>query len=81
MIYHMTASMPGRWRDESPYVGIIDGKVAVLQRETDTLTPNGNKMGGRWVLRIDHKMVDFDQYRNDIADRYRLELHQHPETE
>lgn len=39
------------------------------------LTPNGNPMNGRWVLRDDSgKMIDFDKYRNDLAAHYRLNL-------
>lgn len=38
-------------------------------------TPNGNNLSGRWVLR-DAKgiMLDFDQYRNDLAERHFLDL-------
>lgn len=47
----------------------------VLAREYGK-TPNGNPMGGRWVLRDDKRnMVDFDQYSNDIAERHNLRLH------
>lgn len=46
----------------------------VMQREYGK-TPNGNDIDGRWVLRgADGEMIDFDQYRNDIADRYNLNL-------
>lgn len=38
-------------------------------------TPNGNDMSGRWVLRDSkNNMIDFDQYRNDLADRNNLIL-------
>lgn len=34
------------------------------------LTPNGNEMNGRWVLRdIAGKMIDFDKYRSDLMER------------
>lgn len=34
------------------------------------LTPNGNEMNGRWVLRdITGKMIDFDQYRSNLTER------------
>lgn len=34
------------------------------------LTPNGNEMNGRWVLRdITGKMIDFDKYRSDLMER------------
>ncbi len=47
-----------------------------LQREYGS-TPNGNAMAGRWVLRdTNGTMIDFDQYRNDIAERNNLELEQ-----
>lgn len=44
-------------------------------REHDTLTPNGNRMNGRWVLRgSDGAMIDFDQNRNDLSERCHLVL-------
>lgn len=47
----------------------------VLQRERTTKTPNGNPMGGRWVLRARNgDMLTFNQYRNDIAEAYNLDL-------
>lgn len=46
----------------------------ILQRETGK-TPNGNSLGGKWVLRNrEGNFLDFDQYRYDIADRHNLEL-------
>jgi len=45
-----------------------------LKREYG-LTPNGNPMDGRWVLRNEKgDMVDFDKYRNDLAEHYMLKL-------
>lgn len=38
-----------------------------MQREYG-LTPNGNP-AGRWVLRKEGEFVDFDRYRNDLAER------------
>lgn len=33
-------------------------------------TPNGNPLGGRWVLRtIEGTFIDFGQYRHDLAER------------
>jgi len=33
-------------------------------------TPNGNPLGGRWVLRDEKgNWIDFDQYSNDLAER------------
>lgn len=33
-------------------------------------TPNGNPLGGRWVLRsAAGEFLDFDQYRHDLASR------------
>ncbi len=33
-------------------------------------TPNGNPVGGRWVLRdVNGAWVDFDQYRHDLFER------------
>lgn len=47
----------------------------VLAREENSLTPHGNPMGGRWVLRSsDGALVDFDRYRNDLAERNHLDL-------
>lgn len=32
-------------------------------------TPNGNPLGGRWVLRsADGEFLDFNQYRHDLAE-------------
>jgi hypothetical protein len=46
-----------------------------MKREYDTLTPNNNKMNGRWVLRDENDNVfDFDSYSNDIAERNNLKL-------
>jgi len=37
------------------------------------LTPNGNPMAGRWVLRdAAGSFVDFDQYRTDLFERNQL---------
>jgi hypothetical protein len=47
-----------------------------LVREDHTLTPQGESMGGRWVLRNnDREIIGYDQYRNDIAERYDIDLH------
>lgn len=36
-------------------------------------TPNGNPLGGRWVLRSgDAEFLDFDKYRHDLAERHGL---------
>lgn len=46
----------------------------VLARENG-LTPNGNNMNWRWVLRDSKKsMIDYSQYRNDLAERHCLDL-------
>ena len=40
-----------------------------MQRE-DGLTPNGNQLNQRWVLRDPAgRFVDFDKYRSDLAER------------
>lgn len=50
-----------------------------MQRESDTLTPNGCKMNGRWVYRdADKKMLGFDRYRNDLAERFSLDIYVEP---
>lgn len=52
------------------------GNGLVLKREYQTLTPNGNSMSGRWVLRdAEGKLIDFDKYRNSIAERNDLKLY------
>lgn len=39
-------------------------------RREDGLTPNGNPLCGRWVLRnASGDFVDFDQYRHDLFER------------
>lgn len=46
----------------------------VVKREYD-LTPNGNKMDGRWVLRdVDGVLIDFDRYRMDLEGRNKIKL-------
>lgn len=51
------------------------GDGLVLSREWNSKMPNGEPMSGWWVLRdAEGKMVDYDQYRNDIASRHDLTL-------
>jgi hypothetical protein len=58
-------------RDTKAY---LSGTGMKLSREYG-LTPNGNPLGGHWVLRdTDGNMVAFDQYRNDLAERHKLKL-------
>ena len=39
------------------------------------LSPNGNNLNGKWVLRDrEGNFVDFDKYRNDLAERNNLKL-------
>ena len=46
-----------------------------LMREDNTLTPGGNPMNGRWVLRdVNGVFIDYDKYRNDLAERFNLDL-------
>ena len=46
----------------------------MLRREFGR-TPNGNEIGGRWVLRDEKgEWVDFDKYRHDLAERNNIEL-------
>lgn len=46
-----------------------------LMREFNTLTPNGNVMGGRWVLRdVNGIFIDFDNYRHDLMERHDLKV-------
>lgn len=47
----------------------ISDSLHTMQREYG-FTPNGNHIGGRWVLRgPDGEWIDFDQYRNDLLIR------------
>lgn len=44
-----------------------DGRA--MKRENGE-TPNGNPLGGRWVLRSPQgEFIDFDQYLHDLAER------------
>jgi len=46
----------------------------VMQRERGT-TPNGNDFNDKWVLRsADGTLIDYDQYRSDLAERHDLSL-------
>lgn len=46
-----------------------------LKREYESLTPGGNLMGGNWALRDNMDiLLDWGQYRNDIACHNRLNL-------
>jgi hypothetical protein len=45
-----------------------------MKRE-DGLTPNGNPVNNRWVLRDENGVfLDFDQYRNDLVERFNLSI-------
>lgn len=51
---------------------------STFAREDGTLTPNGNRLTGQWVLRDDTgKFIDFDKYRHDLAERENIELVRH----
>jgi hypothetical protein len=42
-----------------------------MAREQNTLTPNGNPVSGRWVLRSpDGSYIDCDQYQHDLIERH-----------
>ena len=46
-----------------------------MKREIETLTPGGNKMAGRWVLRDNNgELLDYNKYSNDLAERHNLDL-------
>ena len=46
----------------------------VMKREHGK-TPNGNDLGGFWVLRDPAgKMIDYDQFRLDLAERNNLSI-------
>lgn len=55
---------------EVAYTG--EGDVT-LEREYGR-TPNGNQLGGAWVLRRGGQWVDFDIHRYDVAERHDLNL-------
>jgi hypothetical protein len=58
-----------RQTSEDNYIGDDDYR---MQREYG-LTPNGNSIGGRWVLRgPEAEWIDCDQYRHDLLARYGL---------
>ena len=43
-------------------------------------TPNGNDLNGKWVLYdADDNMIDFDQYRHDLAERNNIAIVHHSE--
>jgi hypothetical protein len=53
---------------------ISKDKEFVIRRENGK-TPNGNLLNNKWVLRNkDGKFIDFDQYRNDLAERNNMKL-------
>ena len=65
--------LPG-YRDESDAKSYHHISGAKLEREYGR-TPNGNLVGGRWVLRNPSgQWVDFDTYRNDLAERHNIDL-------
>jgi hypothetical protein len=56
-----------RQTSEDNYIGDDDYR---MQREYG-LTPNGNSIGGRWVLRgPEAEWIDCDQYRHDLLARH-----------
>lgn len=44
-----------------------------MQRE-EGLTPNGDDIRNRWVLRIDGKFIDYDNSRYNLAERNNVKL-------
>lgn len=61
------------WWDQSQRYESSFGHI--VQREYGK-TPNGNDLNGCWVLRDNGILVDYDQYRIDLAERRGLELGQ-----
>jgi len=60
-------------KDNESYKSDVDGTT---MRRENGLTPNGNQLNEKWVLRdADGKMVDFDQYRHDLAERNDIKLY------
>lgn len=58
-------------RESEPEV--YSGEEFKMKREYG-LTPNGNHMNGKWVLRKNGEIIDYDKYRNDVAERNNLIL-------
>jgi hypothetical protein len=56
----------------------VDGyrsEAGDTMRREFCLTPGGNEMNGRWVLRdITGKMIDFGRHRSDLAERYGFKI-------
>jgi hypothetical protein len=53
---------------------VYDNRVLlyVIKQEYG-LTPNGNGLSGRWVIRDTlGTFLDFDQYRNDLFEKYNI---------
>ena len=53
---------------------VAKGQAIRMSRFQNLKTPNGNKLNGRWGLIKDGKLIDFDQYRNDLAERNDIKL-------
>ena len=45
-----------------------------MGREYHGETPNGNAIGGRWVIRQHGIFIDVDQFRTDLAERHNFKL-------
>lgn len=71
-VYH---SPDGQPLEDERYTGQVNGQPVSIEREYETLTPRGNLMNGRWVLRIAGELVDFDYYRNDLVERHGFDIH------
>lgn len=52
----------------------------VMTREYAGETPNGNSIGGRWVLRLAGEFYDVDAYRTDLAERNNFALEHLPQN-
>jgi hypothetical protein len=58
-----------------PHLKEYRSKTGYVLRRENGVTPNGNPIADRWVLRDGNgQMLDFDQYRNDLAERNNLYL-------
>lgn len=56
------------------YDFMYSGNDFTMKREYGK-SPNGSLFRGRWVLRnANDNVIDFDEYRNDIAERNNIEL-------
>jgi hypothetical protein len=58
--------------------GSYSSADGMLMKRENGKTPNGNDMNDRWVLRDPAgSLIDFDQFRHDLAERANVHLEEH----